>query len=81
MGVRMISRFLARCALLALLFLSPIGATSRGETLALTVVGVILARTIGHDSYLAVVLVPFAIVYVFGLLRLAWDAAAGRKGA
>jgi hypothetical protein len=77
----MTARFLARCALLVLLFLRPIGATSRGETLALAVVGVILARTIGRESYLAAVLVPFAIVYVFGLLRLALDAAAGRKGA
>ena len=74
-------KFLARCALLALLFLAPIGATSRGETLALALVGLILARSIGHESYLAAVLVPFAIVYVFGLLRLAWNAAAGRKGA
>ncbi len=74
-------KFLARCALLALLFLTPLGVTSRGETLALAVVGLILAESIGHDSYLAAVLVPFAIVYVFGLLRLAWNAAAGRKGA
>jgi hypothetical protein len=77
----MISRFLARCALLVVLFLSPMGAPSRGETLALAVVGLILARSIGRESYLAAVLVPFAIVYVFGLLRLAWDAAARRKGA
>lgn len=74
MGSRMIKR--------AFLFLArPIAEPSALECIAFAVVGVILARAIGVESMVGGVGIAFGVVYVLGLLRLAFDAAAGGRGA
>lgn len=74
-------KFLARLGLLCLLLARPIAEPSALECIAFAVVGTILARALGIDAPYAAVGVAFGVVYVLGLLRLALDAAVGRKGA
>lgn len=58
---------------------SPIAKPSALECIAFAVVGAILARAIGVESIVGGIAIPFAVVYVLGLLRLAFDWAAGGR--
>lgn len=80
MGVPM-KKFLARLVLVLLLLLRPIGEPSALECIAFAVVGMILARAVGVESVPGGIAFALGVVYVLGLLRLALDAAVGRKGA
>ena len=64
-----------------LIFLAaPFAKPSALECIAFAIVGGILARAIGVESIVGGIAIPFAVVYVLGLLRLAFDWAAGGRG-
>lgn len=48
----------------------PVGAATDREALALGVVGAFLARALAVENWFAAVGIGFAVMYVFGLLRL-----------